>query len=348
MRHKLLASAIFSLSLPLSAQTPAPSVAVDIAPLHSLVSQVMEGAGKPDLLIPAEASPHQYSLRPSQAKALSDAQVVFWMGESLIPWMEKAIDNLAGSAQKIEMLALDETISYSFREGATFESHQEHEGHEDHASHHDHDSHDNHHDHKSHDEHDSHHDHESHKGQHGGHQQEVHHDHHGKDPHAWLDPENAILWINRIKETLVKQDPGNASLYQRNAAAATAKIQALIQSTQQSIDDLGEIRFIVFHDAYQYFEKRFGISAAGAISLGDAEDPSPARIKEIRETVKQLAVSCVFAEPQFNASLVKNVFADTKVSTIAVIDPLGANIATGSGHYQALIENMLTSLTQCK
>ncbi len=338
MRHKLLASAIFSLSLPLCAQTTAPSVAVDIAPLHSLVSQVMEGVGKPDLLIPTEASPHQYSLRPSQAKALADAQVVFWMGDSLIPWMEKAMDNLAGSAQKIEMLGLDETISYSFREGATFASHDEHEGHEHHDDHEGHEHHDDHEGHEHHDDHKGHEHHDDHEG----------HDHHGQDPHAWLDPQNAIIWINKIKETLVKQDPANAALYKRNAAQATAKINTLMQSTQQSIDALGEIRFIVFHDAYQYFEKRFGISAAGAISLSDAAAPSPARIKEIRDTVKRLGVSCVFAEPQFNDKLVKSVFEGTNVATIAVIDPLGAHIATGSGHYQALIVNMLGSLTECK
>jgi len=357
MRHKLLASAIFSLSLPISAQS-APSVSVDIAPLHSLVSQVMEGVAKPDLLIPAEASPHQYTLRPSQAKALSDAKVVFWMGESLTPWLEKAMANIAGSAQKIEMLDLDGTISYEFREGATFESHkdEEHkeEGHHDgeHDAHKEKTHHDEHdyHEEAHHDEHDAHKE-DIHHDEHDAHKEDIHHGkhaHHGKDPHAWLDPENAKFWINKIKNILSKQDPANASAYSRNAAQATAKLDKLIQSTGISIDALGELRFIVFHDAYQYFEKRFNISAAGAISLGDAEDPSPARIKEIRDTVKKLAVTCVFSEPQFNPGLVKSVFEGTNVSTIAVMDPLGAGIATGSGHYQTLIKEMVNSFTKCK
>ena len=315
MRPQLFACAalIFSLSSNLQA---APSVVVDIAPLHSLVSQVMEDVAKPKLIIPAEASPHQYTLRPSEAKALSDADVVFWISEDLTPWLEKALENLAGSAEKVEMLSLDRTTTYAFREGATFESH-------------------------------AHHDEEEHEGE--KHDEEEHHDdHEGVDPHAWLDPENAKVWVKVISETLSKQDPENAAIYSRNAETATASLDALIAATQTQIDTLDQPKFIVFHDAYQYFEKRFGISAAGSISLGDAEDPSPARIQRIRETIQKLGVSCVFTEPQFNPGMVKNVFADTGVSTIGVMDPLGAEIATGSGHYSALIQAMVSSVSECK
>lgn len=316
MRPQLFACAalIFSLSSNLQA---APSVAVDIAPLHSLVSQVMEDVAKPKLIIPAEASPHQYTLRPSEAKALADADVVFWISEDLTPWLEKALENLAGSAEKVEMLSLDGTTTYAFREGATFESH-------------------------------AHHDEEEHEGEKHDDEAEHHDDHEGVDPHAWLDPENAKVWVKIISEALSKQDPENAATYSRNADTATASLDTLIAATQTQIDTLDQPKFIVFHDAYQYFEKRFGISAAGSISLGDAEDPSPARIQRIRETIQKLGVSCVFTEPQFNPGMVKNVFADTGVSTIGVMDPLGAGIATGSGHYPALIQAMVSSVSECK
>ena len=335
MRHKLFACTALSLGLPISAQAASPSVAVDIAPLHSLVSQVMEGVGKPNLLIPAEASPHQYTLRPSQAKALSGSKVVFWIGESLTPWLEKALDNVASSAHRVEMLEIEGTITHAFREGATFESHNhgEDEAHEE-EDHHE----------------GAHHEKETH-AHHDDHEEDTHHDehdHHGKDPHAWLDPQNAKHWVNSIRDTLSKQDPANASIYSRNAAKATASLDTLIQSTRNKINDLGDPQFIVFHDAYQYFEKRFGISAAGAISLGDAEDPSPARVEEIRETVQKLGVTCVFTEPQYNPGLVKNVFEGTSVSTIGVMDPLGASIPPGSGHYQELIQGMVNSLKKCK
>ena len=356
MRHTLLVSAALSLGLSISAQATPPTVAVDIAPLHSLVSQVMEGVSKPKLLIPAEASPHHYSLRPSEAKALADANVVFWMGESYTPWLEKAIDNVAGSAQKIEVLDIEGITTYPFREGATFESHDhgEEEHHEEehgkkhhekekgHHAHHDKEKHhDKHHKKDHHD--DKHHDKEKH-----AHHDEHHHDHEGNDPHAWLDPENAKVWISQIKEVLSKQDPANAQTYSNNAVKATASLDALIESTRIKINALGKPKFIVFHDAYQYFERRFNIPATGSISLGDAEDPSPARIKEIRETVKKLGVTCVFTEPQYNPGLVKNVFEGTSIATIGVMDPLGASLSTGSSHYSKLIEGMVNSVSQCK
>ncbi|MBX2807756.1 MAG: zinc ABC transporter substrate-binding protein [Cellvibrionaceae bacterium] len=287
----------------------APAVVVDIAPVHSLVSQVMQGVGEPRLLIPAEASPHNYSLRPSEAKALASADLVFWIGEDFTPWLQKAMKHLAASAQTLEVLAIKGTQRYRYREGASFEAH-----HDDHAQHHD----------------------------------KHHHDHRGHDPHAWLDPENAKRWVAHISDTLSMLDPENASSYRRNAAEASASLDALIASTGKAIRDLGNPRFIVFHDAYQYFEKRFGIAAAGAIALGDAEDPSPARIQEIRDTVNTLGVRCVFTEPQYNAGLVKNVFADTGVSTLGVMDPLGAKLSPGHNHYQQLIQGMVASLRQCR
>ena len=367
MRHYLLTCAALTCGLSLNAHAAAPKVAVDIAPLHSLVSQVMDGVDKPNLLIPAEASPHSHTLRPSEAKALADADVVFWIGEGLTPWLEKAMDNLADSAEKVEMLEVEGTTTYAFREGATFEGHDhgdhEEEGHhDDHDDHkgHDHDEHhDDHDDHKGHD-HDKHHDdHDDHKGHdhdehhndhddHKGHDHGDHHDHEGNDPHAWLDPANAKVWLSSIAATLSKKDPDNASKYKANAAKASAAMDALIASTEKKIDALGQPKFIVFHDAYQYFENRFGISAAGSISLSDAEDPSPARIKEIQQTVKKLKINCVFTEPQYDPGLVKNVFEGTDVSTIGVMDPLGANLSEGKGHYTALIEGMVKSVSECK
>jgi len=329
-----------------------------------LVSQVMTGVNEPQLIIPAEASPHEYSLRPSQAESLANSRVVFWMGAPLTPWFEKAIDNVAGSAQKLSMLELESTITHEYREGATFEEHAHHDEHDDHKegdahqeeSEHAHEEHP----HEDHDQHEhepglidrflslfssDHHDHDDH---HEEHHEEHHHDHDGVDPHAWLDPVNAKLWVAEISRVLSKHDPENAQTYASNAEKATAKLDALIQQTSNKIADLGELKFIVFHDAYQYFEKRFGITATGSISLGDAEDPSPARVEEIRDTVKQLGVNCAFTEPQYNAGLVANVFEGSSVTAIGVMDPLGASIPAGSGHYETLIGNMVRSLSQCK
>lgn len=319
MRHLPAVVAALVLGSSVNAHAAAPSVAVDIAPLHSLVSQVMEGVGEANLLIPAGASPHHYTLRPSEASALEDADVVFWIGGRLSPWLGKALNNLAGSAQSIEALDIEGTTIYPTRESATFEAHghDEDEGHEGE-------------------------DHEEDKG----HKEDEHHE--SNDPHAWLDPENAKLWVRHISEVLSEHDPSNASSYSRNADNAVASLDDLILSTRDQISGLGEPRFIVFHDAYQYFEKRFGIIASGSIKLSDAEDPSPSRIREVQDLVIGLGVSCVFTEPQYNPGIVKTVFESTGVSTTGVMDPLGASLQRGKDHYRELIEGMVDSLSQCQ
>ncbi len=319
MQNKSLACALLGLCLPINAIATAPDVAVDIAPLHSLVSQVMEGVKKPGLIIPAEASPHEYTLRPTQARALSEADIVFWIGEELTPWLEKALSNVSDSSQKVKMLELETTTKYAFREGATFEGHN----HEDHSDEHEEEHHDEHHD---------------------GH---ADNNHEGADPHAWLDPENAKAWVSEIKSVLSKHDPENSGAYERNANKAIASLDELIKATQSKVNSLGKLKFIVFHDAYQYFEQRFGISAAGSITLGDAQAPSPARIIEIRDTVKKLGVNCAFTEPQYNEGIVHNVFEGTSISGIGVMDPIGANIQSGSQHYSKLIQAMVNSLGEC-
>ncbi|KZY69104.1 zinc transporter, partial [Oleiphilus sp. HI0065] len=279
---------------------------------------------------------------------LSESDIVFWMGEELTPWLEKAIDNVASSSKKVGMLDLAVTTTYPFREGTTFEEHAHHDSEESEHGHHDEPHADDHAEHsKTNEEHEAHHgglidrflslfssghhDHEDdHHDEHEDEHDEEHADHEahlhdGVDPHAWLDPENAKQWVTEISRVLSEQDPENATTYQANASTAIVALDQLIEQTQAEVSKLGDLRFVVFHDAYQYFERRFDIAAAGSISLGDAEDPSPARITEIRNTVQTLGVTCVFAEPQFNEGLVKNIFADSAVTRIGVMDPLGAD-----------------------
>jgi|TARA_B110000305_G_scaffold181895_1_gene201829 zinc transport system substrate-binding protein len=301
------------------AMSDTPKVAADISPVHSLVSRVMLGVGTPDLIVQAGASPHGYTLRPSEAKALQDAQMVFWMGESLSPWMEGALDTLSSDATIITLLERDETILMEFREGALFEEHD----HDDHGD----EKHDDHGDEK-HDDHGDHEDHGSH------------------DPHAWLSPDNARIWLNLIASQLSIVDPENAGTYFANAAAARSEIEALKTEVNSLLEPVRGKKFIVFHDAYQYFEKAFDLSASGAISLGDASKPSPARIAEIQGRIQEESIDCVLSEPQFNKGLVATVMAGSKAKT-SVIDPLGVGLKPGPDLYSELIRNMTKTLVDC-
>ena len=310
------------------ASAEVPKVSADIAPVHSLVSKVMNGLGKPYLIIPAEASPHEYQLKPSEAKSLQESKLVFWIGEDLTPWLEKGLSTLAKNATITTLLKAEGIELLDFREGALFEAH-------DHSDHDDHDDHD-HGKHKKKDDHDDHDDHAGHEG----------HDHGEHDPHAWLSPSIAKAWLNLIAAKLSEVYPNNASTYFSNASSAIKDLDTLSDEINKILDPIRKEKFVVFHDAYQYFENHFNISASGAISLGDASDPSPARLKEIKERVEKEDIHCVLAEPQYNEGLVKAVIEGTHANN-AIIDPLGVSLEIGPNLYDKLIRNLAINLSNC-
>ena len=311
-----------------------PNVVVDIAPVHSLVARVMQDVGAPDLIIRSGASPHDYRLRPSEAKALQDANLVIWMGKELTPWMEDAVKTLSTEAAILTLLEKDETTLLEFRESVLFEEH-DHDDHsdKDHAETEDQD----------HDDHDDHSDKEHAETEDQDHDEHAHGAH---DPHAWLSPENAKIWLNLIAAQLSTADPDNASTYFVNAAAAVTEIDTLMADVSTMLDPIRGNSFIVFHDAYQYFETVFEFLASGAISLGDATDPSPARIARVQDRIQEQKIQCVLAEPQFKKGLVVTVLEGTDAKT-SIIDPLGVALEPGPALYPQLIRNMAKTLVDC-
>ena len=325
----------FSAATPSAAVAEVPRVVTDIAPVHSLVAQVMAGVGVPDLLIDQATSPHHFALRPSQARALQEADLVVWIGAGLSPALSGAIADLAGAGKEMALLSVPQTDLLPIREDARFEAHR-HNDHDDHG-----------HDDQGHDDHDDHghddHGHDDHQD--GGHED---HAHDGAiDPHAWLDPDNAVLWLTAIAEELAAADPDHAQTYRRNAENAAWQVEQLADQIEADFAATPPPAFIVFHDAYQYFEDAFEISAQGAISLSDASAPSAARLSEIRTIVAEQRVECLFAEPQFDPDILSAV-ADAAPVSIAVIDPYGGHIPAGVDFYPALLQDLATGISGCK
>ena len=354
-----------------TASADAPRVAADIAPVHSLVARVMDGVGQPDLIVAPGASPHEHSLRPSEANALQEADLVFWIGESLTPWMDGALETLAADAAVTELLDVDGITALGLREDALFEAHgHEDEGHDGDDEHADDGHGDDHDDHADEDHEDGGHgdddhaddhaegDHEEDHGDegraHGDHEGDGHadadghgHGHGEHDPHAWLSPDNAAVWLDAIAAALSAADPGNAYAYAANAAAGREELAALGAEIDARLDPVRGRNFVVFHDAYQYFEDAFGLSATGAIALSDASDPSPARVERIQRRIRDEDIGCVLAEPQFNDALIATVTDGTRART-AVIDPIGVALEPGPSLYPALLRGMAESLNGCR
>ena len=332
-RFLLPAAVLTAAATPLWAEVP--SVATDIAPVHSLVARVMEGVGTPDLIVPPAASPHGYAMRPSEARALSGADLVVWVGPPLTPWLADPLTSLAGSASHLALIDQPGTRVMPFREGATFEAHDHDEkGHSEEA----HEGHD-------HDDHEGHGEEEGHD--HAEHENAEHdHSHGGIDSHVWLDPQNAQLWLGQIAEALAELDPENGNQYRANAEAGQAELTALEEEIDEILDPARGQPFIVFHDAYHYFEARFDIEAAGAMSENDARAPGAARIAELRALVSDIEAKCVFAEPQFNPGLIAAVAEGQELGT-GTLDPIGASLEPGQSLYPDLLRGMAEAMADC-
>ncbi|WP_349366275.1 MAG: zinc ABC transporter substrate-binding protein ZnuA [Nitratireductor rhodophyticola] len=350
-----LAAAASALTLLASAGATGASAAdlevvASIKPVHSLVAGVMEGVGEPQLILQGAGSPHTYSMRPSQARMLAGADVVFWVGPNLEVFLAKPLETLAGEAKLVSLSESEGITLLDMREGGAFEahSHGDEDGHGDHEEGHDHEegekdhaetdhAHDDH----AHDDHA--HDDDAHDD--GAHEGHDHHDH-GPDAHIWLDPENAKSIVNAIAEALSEADAENASTYAANAARLNERIEALETEIAAEIEPVRDRPFIVFHDAYQYFEKRFGLAAAGSITVSPEVIPGAQRVDEIRTKVSELDAACVFAEPQFEPRLVEVVTEGTDARS-GVLDPLGAEIADGQDLYFELMRGMAASFRGC-
>ena len=321
-------------------------VVATIKPIHSLASYLMDGVGKPDLIVDGYASPHGFALKPSHAKMLQDADIIFWVGENIENFLEKPLKSIAKNAEKIELMEIKKLTKLKFRERNIFDEHDDH-GHDDHAKKDDHDDHD--HDKKGHKEDD----HDDHDHDKKGHKEEGHDDHghgheghaHGEfDPHIWLDPMNAKIILDEMAIHLIENDQKNEKKYKENLKSAHKDLDKLTKKIKSDLNK--DFKSVVFHDAYQYFEKRFGINILGAFTVNTDVMPGAEQLAKIREVIEHDKVSCIFSEPQFNPDIIKAVAKDMNIAT-GVIDPLGATLDPGKDLYFDLINNMSKSFKGC-
>ena len=289
----------------------APEVVVSIKPIHSLVASIMEGVAEPELILKGSGSPHTYQMKPSDAQALQNADVVFWVGPEFERFMEKPVASLGGDAKVVELGKAAGITLLEPREGGTFEPHDD----DDHAEDggHDHDGHD-----------------------HG----EEH------DLHIWLSTGNARAMASEVASVLAAADPQNAAAYHTNLAKLDGKLGALAAEIRTTVAPVKDRPFIVFHDAYQYFEREFGVNVAGSITVSPENLPGAARISEIHEKLKTLGASCVFAEPQFEPKLISVVLEGTQART-GTLDPEAATLAEGPDLYFQLMRGIDGSLKDC-
>ena len=327
----LIISIITLLSFITSAKAEV-KVVTSIKPIHSLVSYVMDGVGAPDLIVDGFNSPHNFQLKPSHAKMLENADIIFWIGEGLENFLEKPLDSISKNAKKVELMEIKGINKLEFREKNIFNEH-------------DHDEH-------KHEEDGHKEEHDEHEHEEDGHKEEKHDDHDGHDdhghgehdPHIWLDPQNAKVMVKLITKELSELDSKNAPTYKKNSEKALSDLDKLIKKVKK--DTNKDLRFVAFHDAYHYYEDRFGINLLGALTVNPDVLPGAEQLAEIREVIEHEKVNCIFSEPQFNPDIIKSIAKDTGIKT-GVLDPLGANLDKGKNLYFDLIKNISSSFKGC-
>jgi len=306
MRKALLAaSCTLLIAAPALAADPV-KVGTSIKPIHSLVAGVMQGVAEPVLLVRGAASPHSFSLRPSDARALNGADLVFWVGEDLETFLTKPIESLGGKARAVALMDEAKLKLLPTREGGAWEAHEDEEAHE-----------------------------EAHGHEHGVH-----------DAHVWLDVGNTRKMVATIVEELAEHDAANAARYRANGAALSERLTALDAELGSALAPVKGRPFVVFHDAYHYLEARYGLAAVGAITVSPEQRPSAQRLSEIRRKIDEVGAACVFAEPQFEPTLVDTVIEGTNAQT-GVLDPLGAALEAGPHQYFQLLNSLADSLVHC-
>ena len=301
-RRSVIGVAVLLVMLMPSLASAAPDVVVSIKPIHSLVAGVMAGVGQPQLIVSGGSSPHVYSLRPSDARKLERAQLVFWVGPIFEGFLEKPLAALAGKAEIVELAHAPGVALLPARRGGDWEADEDE--HADAASAAE------------------------------------------QDGHLWLDPDNAKAIVRLAEGKLAALDPPNAARYTSNAVALAQRIDALEASLRQRLAPVGGRPFVVFHDAYQYLERRYGLAAIGSITVSPEHLPGAQRIQAIRAKVSSLGAACVFSEPQFAPRLVQTVIEGTHART-GVLDPEGASLRAGPELYFTLMDGLADGLVAC-
>ena len=297
----VLRPALIAACLATPALAEGPHLAADTPVVHSLAAQVLGDLGTTDLLLDHGADPHHAQLRPSQARALAEADLVLWSGAGLTPWLETPLQTLAGD----RVLGLDQVAGLyrqPFQSDTLTALSDEHAAHDDHGP---------------------------------------------TDPHLWLDPQNAIVWLHAIADRLAALDPAHASTYQQNASAAAARIAALHDEVAATLAPAHATGLVVFHDAYGYFAHAFDLRIVATITLGDASPPGAARIAQLRAALSQAGPACLFPESNHPSRIIPVIAEGTQLRIGAALDPAGTLIDPGPGLYAETLRGLARAIADC-
>ena len=283
-------------------------VVVSIKPIHALVAGVMQGVGTPHLLLNDQQSPHHFALKPSQARLLQQAELVFWVDPSLETPMPALLASLAPHAIDIRFMADQDLVRYQNEiSDDSDDDHDDHEGQEDH---------------------------------------ERHGRGHMVNPHIWLDLENARRMVWSIAATLSAVDPQHAGAYASNAAKLDKRLVDLHEVAKRQFASIQRNKFIVQHDAFIYIERQFKLPRGLVIARDHDTPPGTAHLQHLRDLVVAGVVSCIFDEPQ-RAGHQIDIVAGTSFVRRATLDAVGVGLPAGPDLYFDMMRANYAAFAEC-
>ena len=287
-------------------------IAVSIKPLHALVQGVMGDTGEADLLMRQSASPHGYSLRPSQLRLLQKARAVFYIDDAFEPFLRNALSNLPQTVGIIEIAHQPGMEILPLRNNGDWDDHDHSvRGHQENSAH-----------------------------------TNTDHGHDEDDLHVWLDTDNARIMVKVIARKLGEIYPDNKPIYHKNAESLLDRLGVLDKDLAGILNPVKGKPYIVLHDAFQYFDHQHGLNGVGSITVEPNQSPSITDVQTIRKKLRDKNVICVFREPQFSDRLIETVIEGSSVR-VGTLDPIGASLAQTPDFYFLLLQNLANDFAAC-
>ena len=311
-KNTLLFAALSAALWGTTAQHADAAVVASLKPLGFIASAIADGVTETQVLLPDGASEHDYSLRPSDAKRLQNAGLVVWIGPEMEAFMDKSSQSIPDN-KKVTIAQLD-GVKPLLMKGADDDDHDAGDG----------------------DDHDHAH----------GEKGDAHHHHGEYNMHLWLSPEIARLSAVAIHDKLVELMPQSRARLDANLKDFEANLAATDKQVANELAPVKGKGYFVFHDAYGYYEKHYGLTPLGHFTVNPEIQPGAQRLHQIRTQLVEQKATCVFAEPQFRPAVVESVARGTSVR-MGTLDPLGTNIKLSKESYPAFLTQLATQYASC-
>ncbi|MDP3516117.1 MAG: zinc ABC transporter substrate-binding protein [Pseudohongiella sp.] len=285
------------------------SIVATIKPLQMIASAITDGINEPAVLIPSAQSYHHFVLRPSSVRAIDQSELLIWVGPELETYLVDVIEQQRPGTSVLQVLAIPGLVVH--HSGYDAEDNVELVV--------------------------------PMEGSHAGHQHLSGSD---IDPHIWLDTRNGRIIARAILEQLIELDPGSSEIYQKNLASFEQKLDDLELELVASLEHPNSPQYAVYHDAFRYFERQFGLRHDVVFVGSEDIQPGIRHMLALRDAVNERSIGCLMEDVTSQTATINTIVGNKKITRIKA-DTTGQSLTSGPTAYIQLIENLANAFRQC-